>query len=80
MGAIGRTQHSEREKEIISEIFNIYSEKERERGKVREQNKTIVHFLSNSLESRTDSRKYSRFRRRRVVVVVFSIVVKHQNY
>lgn len=30
MGAIGCTQHGEREKEIISEIFNIYSERERE--------------------------------------------------
>lgn len=31
MGAIGRTQYSEREKEIISEIFNIYSERKKER-------------------------------------------------
>lgn len=30
MGAIGCTQNGEREKEIISEIFNIYSERERE--------------------------------------------------
>lgn len=33
MGAIGCTQNGEREKEIISEIFNIYSEREREREK-----------------------------------------------
>lgn len=31
MGAIGCTQNGEREKEIISEIFNIYSERKRER-------------------------------------------------
>lgn len=35
MGAIGCTQHGEREKEIISEIFNIYSEREREKYSVR---------------------------------------------
>lgn len=34
MGAIECTQNSEREKEIISEIFNIYSE-EREKYSVR---------------------------------------------
>lgn len=34
MGAIGCTQNGEREKEIISEIFNIYSERERERSTV----------------------------------------------
>lgn len=86
MGAIGNapktSENLREEQEIISEIFNIYSEKKRERAKVcGEQNNCAFPFqFTGKPNPNRVTERVPRFRRRLVVVVVFSLVVKHQNY
>lgn len=83
MGASGNAPKNKREVERSRKLlvrYLIYIQRERESKTKQLCISFPIHWKAKPPNRVTERERVPRFRRRLVVVVVFSLVVKHQNY
>lgn len=83
MGASGNAPKNKRELERSRKLlvrYLIYIQRERESKTKQLCISFPIHWKAKPPNRVTERERVPRFRRRLVVVVVFSLVVKHQNY